>query len=165
VVGNTHIKLLLRQEKGRKGLNAGYKNVRQIATYEPPRIAALLRAFFEGQAEMAWHTGRKPARRWSISPREDLEMWSALILTEWLQAAYTTTGHTPPEGFNWTSHNLRKGAASAANAIGARLADIHYQGGWATKSNVLEAKYIDFTMQPSAAARLFFGYLCKGNPV
>ena len=71
VVGSTHIMLLLRQEKGRKGLNAGYNNVRQIATYEAPRIAALLRAFFKGQASMA-HPRGQLARRWSISPREDL---------------------------------------------------------------------------------------------
>ena len=107
----------------------------------------------------------KLARRWSITPREDLEVWSALTLTDWHQAAYAAAGHSPPEGFSRTSHSLRKGAASATNAIGARLTDIRYQGGWATNSNVLETKYIDFTMQPSAAARLFFGYLCKGKSV
>ncbi len=139
-------------------------NVRQIAITEAPRIAALLRAFFDGQASMARPRG-KLARRWFISHREDLEVWSALILTDWLHAAYAAAGHSPPEGFSWTSHSLRKGAASAANAIKARLTDIRYQGGWATNSNVLEVKYIDFTMQPAAAARLFFGYLCKGNPV
>ena len=109
------------------------------------------------------HPRSRLARRMSISPREDVEMWSSLTLMVWLRAAYTATGHLPPEGFSRTSHNLRKGAASAANAIGARLANICYQGGWATNSNVIEVKYIDFTMQPSAAARLFFGYLCKGN--
>ena len=90
-------------------------------------------------------------------------MWSALTLTEWPRVAFTIAGHLPSEGFSWTSHILRKGAASAANAIRARLTNIRYQGGWAMSSNVLEAKYIDFTMQPSAASRLFFGYLCKGN--
>ncbi len=68
----------------------------------------------------------------------------------------------PPEGFSWTSHSLRKGVASAANAIGVRLTDIRYAGGWSTNSTVLEAKYIDFAMLPTPAARLFFGYLCKG---
>ncbi len=64
----------------------------------------------------------------------------------------------------YTSHSLRKGAASAAYAIGARLADIRYAGGWSTNSNILEAKYTDFAMLPTPAARLFFGYLCKGTP-
>ncbi len=69
-----------------------------------------------------------------------------------------------PEGVRWTSHNLRKGAASGANAIGARLTEIRYVDGWSTNSTVLEAKYIDFAMMPTPAARLFFGYLCKGTP-
>jgi hypothetical protein len=90
-------------------------------------------------------------------------MCSTLTLPEWLRAGFIAAGHLPPEGFRWTSHSLQKGTASAANAIGARLTNIRYQGGWPTNSKVLEAKYIDFTMQPSAAARLFFGYLCKGN--
>ncbi len=70
----------------------------------------------------------------------------------------------PPEGFSWTSHNLRKGVASASNAIGARLTDIRYAGGWSTNSTVLEAKYINFAMLPTPATRLFFGYLCKNAP-
>jgi len=110
------------------------------------------------------HPRGKLARRMSISPREDVGMRSALTLTEWLRAAFTAADHLSPDGFNLTSYNLQKGDASAANGIGARLIDIRYQGGWATSSNFLEAKYIDFTMQPSAVARLFFGYLCKGNP-
>jgi hypothetical protein len=59
---------------------------------------------------------------------------------------------------------MLKGAASAANDIGAHLTNIRYQGGWASNSYVLEAKYVNFTMQPSADARLFFGYLYRGNP-
>ncbi len=56
-----------------------------------------------------------------------------------------------------------RGAASATHAIGARLADIRFAGGWATTSNVLEAKYIEITMQPSPVAWLFFGYLYIGT--
>jgi hypothetical protein len=164
VVNDTHITLLLRHEKGHKGLNAGYRNVRQIAIREAPRIAALLRAFFKGQRSMG-PAGDKLSRRWSITTREDKEVWSADTLTEWLRAAYTAADCLPPEGFSWTSHSLRKGAASAAHAIGARLTDIRFAGGWATTSNVLEAKYIDFTMQPSPAAWLFFGYLRKDTPL
>jgi hypothetical protein len=67
----------------------------------------------------------------------------------------------PPEGFSWTSHNLRKGAASASNAIQVHLTDIRFAGGWATNSTVLEAKYIDFAMRPTPVAWIFFGYLRK----
>ncbi len=73
--------------------------------------------------------------------------------------ACKATGNSPPNGFSWTSHSLRKGAASAANAIKAPLNDIRYSGGWFTNSNVLEAKYIDFAMAPSTAAYIFFGHL------
>jgi hypothetical protein len=54
--------------------------------------------------------------------------------------------------FDWTSQSLRKGVASAAYAIGARLTDVHYARGWSTNSTVLKAKYIDFTLIPSLAA-------------
>ena len=46
-------------------------------------------------------------------------------------------------------------------AIKVRLNDIRYAGGWFTKSTVLEFKYVDFTMRPTKAALLFFGYLKK----
>ena len=62
------------------------------------------------------------------------------------------------------SQSLRKGAASAANAIGARLTGIRYVGGLSTNSTILEAKYIDFAMLPTPAARVLFGYLRKDAP-
>ena len=80
-------------------------------------------------------------------------------MTDWLRAAFTAAQHQPQPGFSWTSHSLLKGAASAAYAIGVRLPSIRYLGGWSTTSTVLESKYIDFAMRPSAAAVLFFGYL------
>ena len=130
-----------------------------------PRIADLLRAFFKDKRSMG-PAGEKLSRRRSITLQEEKEMWSADTLTEWLRAAYTAADSLPPEGLNrWTSHSLRKGAASAAHAIGARLTENRFAGGWATTSNVLEAEYIDFTMQPSPAAWLFFGYLRKDTPL
>jgi hypothetical protein len=160
VVEEESITLLLRGEKGQKKLQPGQRNVRQIPSRKMPRVAALLRAFFAGQSSMKGLHGQR-LRRWALSPQEDKERWSAETLSGWLRDAYTAVQCLPPEGFAWTSHSLRKGAASAANAIGARLPDIRYQGGWSTNSSVLEANYIDFAMQPSQAARLFFGYLCK----
>ena len=157
--------MMLRHEKGHKRLNAGYKNVRQIAVLKAPRITALLRAFFKGKRSMG-PAGEKLSRRWSITPREEKEMlYFADTLTEWLRAAYTAADCLPPEGFSWTSHSLRKEAASVAHAIGARLTDIRFAGGWVTTSNVLEDKYIDFTTQPSPVARIVFGYLLKDHPL
>ena len=160
VVNEDFITLLLRQEKGKKALAAGLMNVRQIPCSQAPRIAALLGSFFKGQKSMKKRKG-PPLRRWALSPAEDLELWSADTVSGWLLEACKAVDCHPPEGFSWTSHSLRKGAASAANAIGARLTDIRYAGGWSTNSTVLEAKYIDFAMLPTPAARLFFGYLCK----
>ena len=159
VINDTHITLLLRHEKGQQTLNEGERNARQVPSSEAPRIAAMLAAFFTGAGAMGPRT-----RRWALTPAEDRELWTANTLSGWLTAAYTAALCLPPAGFAWTSHNLRKGAASAAYAIGARLTDIHYAGGWSTNSTVLEAKYIDFTMRPSPTAWIFFGYLYRGTP-
>ena len=69
-----------------------------------------------------------------------------------------------PRRFQLDSHILRKVIASVAIAIGARLTNIRYVGGWSTNSTVLEAKYIDFAMLSTPASRLFFGYMYKGTP-
>ena len=160
VVTNDHITLRLREEKGHKALRAGMRNTRQIGCSDLPRVATLLRAYFAGTSSM----GPPLARRWALNHAEDKAPWTASTLTVWLQTAYTTAGHEPPPGFCWTSHSLRKGAASAAYAIRVRLDDIRYAGGWSTKSTVLEAKYVDFTMKPTKAALLFFGYMKKDCP-
>ena len=99
-----------------------------------------------------------------MGPSEDVELWSTDTVTGWLHEAREVVKCQHYEGFSRTSHNLRKGVASAAIAIGARLPDIRYVGKWSTNSTVLEATYIDFTMLPTPAARLFFGHLCKGAP-
>jgi hypothetical protein len=74
----------------------------------------------------------------------------------------------PVTSFNWTSHTLRKGAASTSNtesnAIKIPLSDIRYAGGWSTNSTILEAKYNDFAMPPSKAAHIFFGHLKRDTP-
>ena len=118
----------------------------------------MLAAFFT----WAWAMGPR-TRRWALAPVEETKLWTTKNLSRWLTTAYTTARCLPPAGFAWTSHNIRKGAPSAAYAIGARLMDIRYAGGWSTSSTVLEAKYIDFTMRPSPVAWIFFGYLYRGT--
>ncbi len=104
------------------------------------------------------------ARRWALTAREDKSRWTATTSTEWLKLALRATNHNPPASFSWTSHSLRKGAVSAANAIKVPLNDIRYAGGWSTNSTVLESKYIDFSMAPSKAAYTFFGHLKRDTP-
>ena len=91
------------------------------------------------------------ARRWALASAEETELWTGNTLSGWLTTAYTTALCLPPACFAWTSHNLRKVVASATYAIGAKLTDIRYAGGWSTNSTVLEAKYIDFTTRSSPA--------------
>ncbi len=99
-----------------------------------------------------------------MGPSKELAPWSEDTVSGWLLEACKSIHCHPLNGFRWTSHILRKGTASAANAIGACLTDIRYVGGWSTYSTVLEAKYIDFATMPTPAAHLFFGYMCKGTP-
>ena len=102
-------------------------------------------------------------RHWALAPAKETQLWIANTLSVRLTNVYTIALCLPPAGFGWTSHNLRKGDASAAYAIGAILTAILYAGGLSANSTVLEAKYIDFTMRPSPTAWIFFGYLYKGT--
>jgi hypothetical protein len=160
VVDSTHITLRLGKEKGQHARQEGRKNTRQILREDMPRVANALASFFKGVESM----GKPRAHRWALNNDEDRCEWTANESTRWLQAAYKAVGHYPPPGFSWTSHSLRKGAASAANAIKIALNDIRYAGGWSTNSTVLEAKYIDFAMAPSEAAHVFFGHMKRDTP-
>eukprot|EP00873_Tetraselmis_striata_P020102 jgi/Tetstr1/440366/TSEL_028701.t1 len=60
--------------------------------------------------------------------------------------------------YAYFSFRLRKGAASAANAIGVPLSHIRHQGGWATNSDVV-LDYIDPNVLPSPGAWFFFGHI------
>ena len=160
VVDSTHITLRLGKEKGQHARQDGRKNTRQILREDMPRVADALASFFDGVERM----GKQRAHRWALTNDEDRCKWTTNESTRWLQAAYKAVGHCPPQGFSWTSHSLRKGAASAANAIKIALNDIRYAGGWSTSSTVLESKYIDFSMAPSKAAYIFFGHLKRDTP-
>ena len=116
-------------------------------------------------AFLTWARAIGPrTRRWALAPAEETQLWTSNTLSGWFTTAYTTTLCRPPAGFAWTSNNFRKGTASATYAIGAKLTDIRYAGGWSTISTILEAKYIGFTMRPSLAVWNFFGDLYRGTP-
>jgi hypothetical protein len=102
---------------------------------------------------------------WSFSPSEASADWGAAsTVSSWLSLALLTVNTSAPAGFKWTSHNLRKGAPSAASCIGVPLPVIKYVGGWAKKSSVTERKYIDPTMTPTPAAWRFSGWLTPSPP-
>ena len=96
VVDNMFITLLLREEKGKKALEAGLRNVRQISRSEAPRSAALRRVFFAGQHSMEGRHGER-MRRWSLWPSEDTELWSADTVSGWLLDACNAVQCHPPK--------------------------------------------------------------------
>ena len=151
--------LLLRKVKGRAACADHQLPLLQISTAAMPRVAAVLTQFVTGRCLLASRNGYPvPQSLWALHPAEQRAAWSAATLTNWLSEACSVTGHHPPPGFKWTSHSLRKGAASAANAINVVLTKIRYMGGWARDSDVVQ-DYIDPTMAPTPAALLFFGHL------
>jgi hypothetical protein len=74
--------------------------------------------------------GPGPTTFWAVTPDEQPHTWTARTITEWIREACNTIGASPLTQFKWTSHSLRKGAASAAACIGAPLTKIRYTGGW-----------------------------------
>ena len=72
--------------------------------------------------------------------------------------ALACVGALPPKGEKWTSHSLRKGAASGAAAIGVVIDRMCHFGGWSIHSGVVH-DYIDPACPASDAAYAFFGWL------
>jgi hypothetical protein len=94
----------------------------------------------------------------------DTAAWtsSSAVLDGWLHSACAFLNVRAPDGEKWTSHSFRKGAASAAHAIGVSLTNICWHGGWTAKSSAVHT-YI--TPVPSdAAAYRFFGWLLPQPP-
>ena len=76
----------------------------------------------------------------------------------WLQLVLLRFGISPPAGETWSGHSLRKGAASAASAVGVALDRICWCGGWSIHGSVVH-DYIDPTCPSDVAAYRFFGWL------
>jgi hypothetical protein len=73
--------------------------------------------------------GKYPTTRWAISTSERHDKWIANTLTEWLTEVTSALQEQPPNGFSWTSHFLRKGAATAAYNVSVTLQNIKHFGG------------------------------------
>eukprot|EP00873_Tetraselmis_striata_P029423 jgi/Tetstr1/449687/TSEL_036755.t1 len=109
---------------------------------------------FQFPSTLEWHVSNFCA----VNVAEQSKPWTAATMSDWLSTTVNLVNAAPPAGTSWTSHSLRKGAASAANAIGAPLSHIRYQGGWATNSDVV-LDYIDPNVLPSPGAWFFFGHI------
>jgi hypothetical protein len=144
--------LFIRKAKGGQRRSAADKPILAIPTAANPTLADLLEWYCAQRATYCekFYNSPPPAALWSFAPYENSGDWHAnATLSAWLLDIYTAVSATPPNGFKWTSHSLRKGAASVASCIGAPLHVVKYMGGWAKNNSVTEGKYIDPTMTPS----------------
>eukprot|EP00873_Tetraselmis_striata_P005334 jgi/Tetstr1/425598/TSEL_016019.t1 len=143
-VDTYNITLQIYREKGRAG-RRGPDDLRVLLLQvsEHPRVARLLRYFIDDVQSVPLVTvGLAASNFWAVNVAEQSKPWTAATMSDWLSTAVNLVNAAPPAGTSWTSHSLRKGAASAANAIGTPLSHIRYQGGWATNSDVV-LDYID----------------------
>eukprot|EP00873_Tetraselmis_striata_P009891 jgi/Tetstr1/430155/TSEL_019988.t1 len=159
-VDTYNITLQIYREKGRAG-RRGPDDLRVLLLpmSEHPRVARLLHHFIDNVQSVPLVTvGLAASNFWAVNVAEQSKPWTAATMSDWLSTAVNLVNAAPPAGTSWTSHSLRKGAASAANAIGAPLSHIRYQGGWATNSDVV-LDYIDPNVLPSPGAWFFFGHI------
>eukprot|EP00873_Tetraselmis_striata_P001381 jgi/Tetstr1/421645/TSEL_012585.t1 len=130
-VDTYNITLQIYREKGRAG-RRGPDDLRVLLlpVSEHPRVARLLRYFIDNVQSVPLVTvGLAASNFWAVNVAEQSKPWTAATMSDWLSTAVNLVNAAPPAGTSWTSHSLRKGAASAANAIGAPLSHIRYQGG------------------------------------
>ena len=156
MVDSEHITVLHLTVKGREGEPDHSKPMLRVPVAAHPQMAALLQQWQAIQATL-W-PAKNPRRRFWLLPEEAQQRWTADTLTAWLQQACTLVHCSPPPGLKWTSHSLRKGAATYMSAVGVPLPTIRFWGGWARDSSVV-LHYIDPTALPSDAAFQLFGWL------
>eukprot|EP00873_Tetraselmis_striata_P002203 jgi/Tetstr1/422467/TSEL_013305.t1 len=159
-VDDYNITMHVYREKGRAG-RRGRDDLRVLLlpVAEHPRVARLMHHFIDTIQSVPLVTvALAETNFWAVTPSEQSKPWTAATMSDWLSISVRLVGVAPPAGTSWTSHILRKGAASAANAIGVPLSHIRYQGGWATNSDVV-LDYIDPSVLPSRGAWFFFGHI------
>eukprot|EP00873_Tetraselmis_striata_P003095 jgi/Tetstr1/423359/TSEL_014052.t1 len=159
-VDDYNITMQVFREKGRAG-RRGHDELRVLLlpVAEHPRVARLQNHFIDTIQYVPLVTvALAETNFWAVTPSEQSKPWTAATMSDWLSTAVRLVGAAPPAGTSWTSHNLRKGAASAANSIGAPLSHIRYQGGWGTNSDVV-LDYIDPNVLPSPGTWFFFGHI------
>ena len=150
----------LRKEKG-KATDPTRRRL-QLPCEAVPGLADLLRGWQQVQSHSFRLAGKTlvPATPfWRLG--SDSAAWSssAAVCDPWLQQACVALHESPPAGDAWTTHSLRIGAASAANAIDVNLLKIKDWGGWALASGVV-LRYIRTVLADQHCAR-FFGWMLR----
>jgi hypothetical protein len=96
--------------KGQRGTSTERKLLCELPESSHPYIAELLKSF--DAARTKFSAGKIPDRRWATSLHEPTTNWTADTLAAWLPRVLRVVHEQlPPDGFAWTSHSLRKGAA------------------------------------------------------
>lgn len=158
-VDDVNITFLHRSTKGRQGRPQQALPLVSVPSDQHPRMAALLRSYISFHSVLV----RSPFL-WAVLPSmERPGSWTADIMTSWLHASCVAVGALPPPGFSWTSHSLRKGAASAAVACGVPLQTVKWYGDWARDSDVVH-DYVDASFLPDDPARYWFGWRSPVGP-
>jgi hypothetical protein len=110
-------------------------------------------------ARNKFSAGKIQNKRWAISSlHEPTTKWTADTLTAWLQRVLRVVYERPPDGFAWTSHSLREGAANATYIIGTPMQKIEFFGGWAREADVV-LDFIDPTVLPGPGAWQLCGWM------
>jgi hypothetical protein len=121
--------MFVRKSKGDHRRDAGDKPVIAIHVSANPVLADQLNYYTEHRAAFCKtiYNRPPPLAFWSFSPAEPSADWGAAsTISAWLALALLAVNTSAPADLKWTSHSLRKGAASTASYIGAPLPVIKY---------------------------------------
>ncbi len=119
-----------------------------------PALLSLVQ-LFQGMQREAFGPDTTPTHFWQL-PGENLAQGTHF--ETWFYQCLEVVPVSVPDGFKLHPHCVRKGAASAARAIGVALEKICRLGGWKLGSKSVW-QYIDPMVKSSKGAALFFGWL------
>lgn len=148
----------LRSEKGRATL--AERRRLEFPKAAVPGLYDAVRAWQQAQLASFARAGRScpPETSFWRLPSDSAAWTSAsAVCSGWIAFACSALGAEPPAGELWSSHSLRIGAASAANALDVNLLKIKDWGGWALASGAV-MRYIRPVIADAAAQR-FFGWM------
>jgi hypothetical protein len=140
--------------KGQRGTSTERKLLCELPDLAHPDTAEQLKYF--DAARTKFSAGKIPDMWWAIILHEPTTNRTADTLTAWLQWVLRVVHEQPPDGFAWTSHSLRKGAATATYSIVTPMQKIKFFCGWARESDVV-LDYIDPTVLPCPISWQLFG--------
>jgi hypothetical protein len=118
-------------------------------------IAKLAKCFESARTKFS--PRRLPHKRWPIGPREPTTQGTMETLTSKPHLVLHGVHEHMPDGFAWTSHSSRKGAATTSYCVGTPIQKIKFFGGWARESDVV-LDYIDRpykTREPGSLASIW----------